>query len=386
MPMSGIAFQPQEEDRYDRQRLIEWWDQERLSGARVIVAGAGALGNEVLKLLALLGVGHILVVDFDMIAASNLARMVLFRDADIGRPKVEVAVERVRELNPQVEIRGVSGDLRFDLGLGEYRRADLVFGCLDSVNARWALNRKCLQAGVPWIDGGISDFHGQVTRYSPDSGACYECTFTQATYERFDRRYSCPYGLLTRAADSKVPTTAITSSLIAALQVQEGLLLLHGRQADGLKPGERLNLYVKPYQMTRDLLPANAACLAHDTIPGEIRRIAASPEALTAAEAILAAQADAPGVEALELSFELVEAFVCPDCCRRETVLRPKEKVYQDEARCPTCGGLRLPETLSQISPESPLANLPLSALGVPPREILTFLNGENRVYLEMTL
>ena len=234
--------------------------------ARVIVAGAGALGNEVLKLLALIGVGQITVIDFDLIARSNLARTVLFREQDVGLPKARVAAERVREINPEVAIEPVQGDLRFALGLGAYRAAGLVLGCLDSVNTRWALNRKCMQAGVEWIDGGISDFHGLVARYSPATGACYECNFTPRTIERFNRRYSCPFGLVSSLADAKVPTTAVTTSAIAAIQVQQALMTIHGLD-DGLQPGERLTVYLKPFRMVRDKLPANPDCLAHETIP-----------------------------------------------------------------------------------------------------------------------
>src|SRR5690348_14656367 len=71
-------------DRYARQQLIEWWNQERLRNARVLVAGVGALGNEVLKNLALVGVGHLLLIDFDRVEYSNLSRTVLFRENDVG--------------------------------------------------------------------------------------------------------------------------------------------------------------------------------------------------------------------------------------------------------------------------------------------------------------
>ena len=85
-----------DDDRYSRLRLIAWWDQERLARAKILVVGAGALGNEVLKNLALLGIGTTYVVDFDTIEPSNLARSVLFRVADRGRSKAEVAAERAR--------------------------------------------------------------------------------------------------------------------------------------------------------------------------------------------------------------------------------------------------------------------------------------------------
>src|SRR5688572_22596108 len=99
MADSTAAFSLAEEDRFDRLRRIEWWDQGRLSRARVLVIGLGALGNEILKHLALLGVGHVFIVDFDTVERSNLSRSVLFRDGDVGRTKVETAARAAREIH-----------------------------------------------------------------------------------------------------------------------------------------------------------------------------------------------------------------------------------------------------------------------------------------------
>ena len=83
-------------DRYARHRLVDGWDQDKIARASVMVVGAGAIGNEVIKLLALYGVGHVLIVDFDTVELSNLSRSLLFREADIGRAKAVVAAERAR--------------------------------------------------------------------------------------------------------------------------------------------------------------------------------------------------------------------------------------------------------------------------------------------------
>ena len=89
-----------DEDRYHRQSLITWWDQERLSDASVLVIGAGALGNELVKNLALVGVGTVVVVDLDQVENSNLSRGVLFREGDEGADKATVVAARAAELNP----------------------------------------------------------------------------------------------------------------------------------------------------------------------------------------------------------------------------------------------------------------------------------------------
>ena len=247
---------------------------------------------------------------------------------------MDVAVERLGEINPDVKVTGIQGDLRFDLGLDEYREADIVFGCLDSVNARWALNRKCLYAGVHWIDGGISDHHGLVAHYGPEGGACYECNFTPATLERFNRRYSCPFGLASVQAEDKVPTTALTTSVIAAIQVQQALLWLHGQREESLLPGERLIVYLKPFHMLKDRLPENPDCLAHDPLPADIPALDCSQD-ISIADVIHAAEVYNPDIKALLLPFDLVIEFNCPACGNTQKVFRPKEKVYQTEAALP---------------------------------------------------
>src|SRR6185437_13466903 len=92
-------------DPFDRFRLISWWDQAKLSNAKVLVVGAGALGNEIIKNLALLGVGNLFVADLDLIENSNLSRSILFRESDNGAFKAEVAARRAKEIFPALNVR-----------------------------------------------------------------------------------------------------------------------------------------------------------------------------------------------------------------------------------------------------------------------------------------
>src|ERR1700721_1671877 len=116
----------QSEDRYARHRLISWWDQEKLLSSKILVIGAGALGNEVLKNLALLGIGHVLIVDFDLVDVSNVSRTVLFTQKDVGRPKAQVAAEAIQHINPQLRAEWLHGDLEMDLGLNRIKQFDLA--------------------------------------------------------------------------------------------------------------------------------------------------------------------------------------------------------------------------------------------------------------------
>src|ERR1700754_1432414 len=102
----AIHLDPNASDgRFARFERIGWWDQARLTSARALVIGAGALGNEIVKNLALLGVGRVLIADRDRIELSNLSRSVLFREPDIGRAKAEVAAERARDIYPDIRVQ-----------------------------------------------------------------------------------------------------------------------------------------------------------------------------------------------------------------------------------------------------------------------------------------
>jgi len=238
-----------------------------------------------------------------------------------------------------------------------------------------------MQAGVEWIDGGISDFHGSVARYSPKVGACYECNFTQQTFERFNRRYSCPFGLVSNLEEVKVPTTAVTTSVIAAIQVQQALMMLH-KENEGLRPGERLMVYLKPYGMVKDILPYNSECLAHFTIPADIP-IVDLPSKITGREALQMAQTHLPEVNCISLPFDFITDFNCGVCSNRESIMLPKEKVFQQEAICPNCGQLRTPEIINAIDSGSPYLDLELSELGIPEKEILKFIGNSQSIYLQ---
>src|SRR5215218_11486955 len=116
------------DDRFGRFRLIGWWDQARLAQSKVLVIGAGALGNEIVKNLALLGVGNVLIVDMDRIENSNLSRSVLYRASDNGSYKAEAAARAARDIYPDMRSHALVANAVYDLGLGVYRWADVVMG------------------------------------------------------------------------------------------------------------------------------------------------------------------------------------------------------------------------------------------------------------------
>src|SRR5215510_2977417 len=111
-------------DRLGTFDFISWWERDTVTNASVMVIGAGALGNEVLKNLALMGLGKLFIVDFDHVEMANLSRSVLVRPEDNGKEKAEVAARRIKALNPDVKVQYLHGNITTDVGLGLFRRMD----------------------------------------------------------------------------------------------------------------------------------------------------------------------------------------------------------------------------------------------------------------------
>jgi adenylyltransferase/sulfurtransferase len=216
------------------------FEQQRVSAAHVMVVGCGALGNEVLKNLVLLGVEHIVAVDFDIVEMGNLSRSVLFSksDADTHRLKVDVVAERLKAMNPAVEVKTICGDIAYDVGLGLIRQMDVVIGCVDSRWARYCINRLCMRAGIPWVDGGIEELEGTARVFVPGKN-CYACNLGPEGLKDLARRMPCSGIIRRHEKAGSAPTTSIVASVIGAVQVQEALKLIH---KEALEQGDLTSL------------------------------------------------------------------------------------------------------------------------------------------------
>lgn len=208
--------------------LLSWFKMERVKNSKVLVAGAGALGNEVVKNLALFGVGQIYVVDFDQIEVSNLTRSVLFRENDAYSHsyKSEIVAMRAMEINPQIKVTPIVGNLFSDVGFGLYKSVDVIIGCLDSRIARYQLNRLAMRAGKTWIDGSIENMTGVVRVYTPGI-SCYECSLSRAEFNNIMLRTGCADVVRMQGSAGRVATTPISASIVGAMQVQEAMKIIH---------------------------------------------------------------------------------------------------------------------------------------------------------------
>jgi adenylyltransferase/sulfurtransferase len=369
-----------EEDRFDRFRLIGWWDQERLRAARVVVIGAGALGNEIIKNLALLGVGQLFVADRDRIERSNLSRSVLFREADCGRSKAEVAAERARELYPEMRVQAFDGNVVYDLGLGVFRWADVIIGGLDNREARVAINQAAAKLGKPWIDGAIERLDGVARVFDAATGPCYECTMSDVDWKMLAARRSC--ALLTRdeMEMGRVPTTPTTSSVIAGIQAQEAVKLLHGLPTIAgqgfVFDGTNHQSYLVTYSRLED-------CPSHDVM-SPIDELPWSVTDTTAGQLLERVRSDLGADAVVEVNQELLKSLTCPACDETYPRRASLGKVTEAEGLCLKCGGPCAPNMYHTIGADGPLDKT-LKDLGVPLWDVLAGRNGRQQRFYEFT-
>jgi len=368
-------------DRLGTFDFISWWDRGKVQNAKVMVIGAGALGNEVIKNLALMGIGHIFIVDFDKIEAANLSRSVLFRETDNNRSKAEIAAARAKSINPDVHVQYVNGDVTTQLGLGIFRRMDVVIGCLDNREARLAVNRFCYWMNKPWVDGAIQELLGLVRTFVPGQGACYECTLTEQAIRDLSLRYSCPLLARQNILLGKVPTTPTIASIIGAMQSQEALKLINNMPVE---PGKVTHFNGMINEMHTTAYSPREDCESHWTY-GDVTELPARAQRTTLDDLLRIAHSDLGPNAVLELDQELITKLECPNCHTVEEVLRPLSDVSFEAGHCPSCGILREASLTHVITGEETFLNRTLGSVGVPALHILRAQNGSEYRFYELS-
>ncbi len=368
-------------DRLGTFEFISWWEREKVADAKVLVVGAGALGNEVVKNLTLMGVGHILVIDFDTIEAANLSRSVLFRESDAKRKKSQVVAARGKELNPQTKIQYLHGDVTTELGLGIVRRMDVVIGCLDNREARLAINRFAHWMGKPWVDGAIQELLGLVRVFVPGEGACYECTLTEQARRDLALRYSCPLLARQNILLGKVPTTPTIASVIGAMQSQEALKLIHDMDVEA---GKVIHYNGLTNHMHTTAYTAREDCESH-WIYGDITELPLSAKTATVAELLQIIRIDLGDEAVIELDQEIVLELECQTCKTSENTVSPMSEVSFEAAHCPNCGNMREVKMTHLITGDESFLHHTLASIGIPPLHILRVNNTEEYRFYELT-
>ncbi len=223
-------------DKYDRQKRIKGWDQNKIINSKVMVIGAGATGNEVIKNLVLAGVGTITLIDFDFINLSNLNRCVLFnlKSAKKNQYKADVIKNVCRDLNPEVEINTIKKDLNH-IEKSMYKQHDVICSCLDNVEARLEANNYSYFYDIPFIDSGIDGYFGTVQAvYSGVKDAsCLQCGISDKDLDLMWKKFSCT-GEALNSEDGetirKISSIITTTSIIGGIQSQQILKFLLGNE------------------------------------------------------------------------------------------------------------------------------------------------------------
>jgi len=207
-------------DRYSRQIMLEeigYQGQLKLKQAKVCVVGVGGLGNPITARLAAMGVGTIRIVDRDVIELSNLHRQTMFNEDDVGQVKVETAAKKLRKLNHDIVIE------ELPISINDYTALDVVDGCdvvidaLDSVNARYSLNKACIEKKIPFVTGAAVGVTGQSFTILPNETACYHCLFPALD-------------------EDSMPTCSIEGvhpsilSIIGGIEVSEAVKIITGKE------------------------------------------------------------------------------------------------------------------------------------------------------------
>jgi adenylyltransferase/sulfurtransferase len=168
--------------RYSRQIMLAGFGvtgQERLLGASALIVGLGGLGSPVSMYLAACGVGHLLLNDFDQVELSNLQRQIVHGHADLKRPKVESARDRLLAINPDVRLTLIPERLGAEALVERAASVDVVVDASDNFETRFAVNAACVRAGKPLVSAAAIRFDAQVTVFVPGEG-CYRCLYDES--------------------------------------------------------------------------------------------------------------------------------------------------------------------------------------------------------------
>ncbi len=215
--------------RYDRQTLIENWDQEKIHKGKVIIVGLGALGSVAAVSLAMAGVGELVLVDFDSIEISNLNRQLLFRMEDVGKSKVEVAARELSKINPELRVTPLNMKIQ-DVTKADLETATVIVEGLDTfVDRRW-INSYVVEHDLPLVSGGMFGFLGNLQVIIPHENACLEC---QSLIPEEELQKACtPFGdqrkesRKKKPVDDVIPSVSSVSFVIGGLMAQETLKII----------------------------------------------------------------------------------------------------------------------------------------------------------------
>ncbi|HZI30105.1 MAG TPA: molybdopterin-synthase adenylyltransferase MoeB [Gemmatimonadaceae bacterium] len=207
-----VGLRPDELARYGRHLTLPEFGlegQQRLKAARVAVVGLGGLGSPAALYLAAAGIGTMGLIDGDRVDLTNLQRQVLYDDADVGSPKVDVASRRLARMNPDVQIRSFATRLDSGNALEILQDFDIVLDGSDNFPTRYLVNDATVLLGIPSVHGSVLRFEGRISLFGTENGPCYRCLYPEPP----------PPGVVQDCQDAGV--LGVMPGLIGVLQATE---------------------------------------------------------------------------------------------------------------------------------------------------------------------
>ncbi len=218
-------------DRYDRQLLIKQWDQEKIQQSTVTLIGMGALGSVTAASLAMAGVGTLILVDYDTIELSNLNRQLFFRAKDIGKPKVKVCAQVLKELNPEVNVIELFMPIE-KAPRPALETSTVILDGLDTFQTRRWVNSFAVGANIPLVSGGMYSFLGNIQVVIPQETPCLEC---QSLIPEEELQKACtPFGKVRKErridedAEEFIPYVSSVAFVVGGIMAQEALKVILG--------------------------------------------------------------------------------------------------------------------------------------------------------------
>jgi molybdopterin/thiamine biosynthesis adenylyltransferase len=206
-----MVLNKEQKERYRRQIAVVGEDgQEKIGKTRLLIAGAGGLGSTAALFAAMAGFGTIRIIDPDCIEETNLNRQLLYREADIGRPKADTAAKALHAMNSNIDVEPVTAAVGTTLSQDFIRGIDIIIDGLDNYPARFLLADAAWKCGVPFIHGAVEGFYGQVCTIVPRMSPCLRCIVPKPPPVR------------------QTPIIGVTTGIVGCVQVTEAIKLATG--------------------------------------------------------------------------------------------------------------------------------------------------------------
>lgn len=380
-----------------------------IKNVRILVVGAGAGGNEVLKNLLLMGFGNITIIDFDHVEDSNLSRTTLFRKEDIGKSKAIVAAERLSEmaLHESPNIRGIHGNLMTEVGKHIFWEHDIVICCVDTQKARAYINDWCVRSNTPFFEMGFTGFDVNISFFAPEGEiiqtdgtrieslpsndglfptlkgkfpVCLREAIGIGDFE--EKRNSCSGYKIKDVNLAKIPTIQVSAAMAGVLVATELIKYLDGKETIRSK---MLMFYGRRYMMDILNFNRNPKCQIHEETIGEITTIEVNTDT-TLKDFINKIASHYNADILLYLPEPYIVSAKCHICGKELTYNKRHSQFWDDERWCEECRNsypdynnimnygsntFMVPEEVSLGSPERVLCRL-LPQVGIPNNDILT--------------